>query len=105
MYACCPSSPESVPAPLAGSPPTNTCAGPSTVIPTPVVGACSANETVEMMSAPSSKPYHSTWKVQPGCGVLFGMRSSSPSGAIFTVPLLPAGSPLPSPWFPALPLP
>ena len=57
------------------------------------------------MSAPSSKPYHSTWKVQPGCGLLFGMPSISPSGAIFTVPLLPAGSPLPPPLPPPLPLP
>src|SRR5690242_3549532 len=56
-----------------------------------------------MTSAPWSKPYHSTRKSQPTWGVLFGMPSKSPSGAILTVPLLPAGSPPLPPLAPPLP--
>ena len=59
-------------------------------MPTPVVGACSVKDTVEV--TPASKPYHSSWKVQPTCGVLLGIESTSPCGATFTVPLLPGAA-------------
>ena len=60
---------------------------------TSLVGACMVNTTVETMSAPSSNPYHSMSKSHETCAVF--SPSSPACGVIFTVPLLPAGSPLP----------